>query len=221
MTAGIESAGRARVLDPIDRNSEILFGLFMVLTFTGTLSVATAGRDDVRMMLLAAIGCNIAWGFVDAMMYVLRSLVARARRAALLRNVRAAAQPEDAHRLIADDVAPLAGGLDTPGLEFIRQWLLGQPSPEAGPVRPTARELRGAVGVFLLVVASTFPPVLPFVFMTDLRVAMRVSAAIAIVMLFLCGYNWGRYAGVRPVRVGVVLVLLGVMIQAVVIALGG
>jgi VIT1/CCC1 family predicted Fe2+/Mn2+ transporter len=77
------------------------------------------------------------------------------------------------------------------------------------------------VGVFLLVVAATFPPVLPFVFMTDLRVAMRVSAAIAIVMLFLCGYNWGHYAGVRPVRVGVVLVLLGVMIQAVVIALGG
>jgi hypothetical protein len=75
-----ESHGDSRILDPIDRNSEILFGLFMVLTFTGTLSVATAGRDDVKLMLVAAIGCNIAWGFVDGVMYVLRNLVARARR---------------------------------------------------------------------------------------------------------------------------------------------
>jgi len=88
-------------------------------------------------------------------------------------------------------------------------------------VRPTARELRGAVVVFLLVVASTFPPVLPFVFMNDLHVAMRTSASVAIVMLFLCGYNWGRYAGARPVAVGLVMVLLGALIQAVVIALGG
>ena len=33
-----------RVLDPIDRVSEVLFGLIMVLTFTGSLSVAEAGR---------------------------------------------------------------------------------------------------------------------------------------------------------------------------------
>ena len=34
-----------RVLDPIDRVSEVLFGLIMVLTFTGSLSIAEAGRD--------------------------------------------------------------------------------------------------------------------------------------------------------------------------------
>ena len=51
-----------RVLDPIDRVSEVLFGLIMVLTFTGSLSVAEAGRDDVRAMLIGALGCNLAWG---------------------------------------------------------------------------------------------------------------------------------------------------------------
>jgi hypothetical protein len=221
MVADIEPTGRAQVLDPIDRNSEILFGLFMVLTFTGTLSVATAGREDVRTMLLAAIGCNIAWGFVDGVMYVLRSLVTRARRATLLRAVQSAAQPEDAHGLIAAELTPRTGSLGTPVLEFVRQWLLGRPSSESAPVRLTALELRGAVGVFLLVVAATFPPVLPFVFMSDLHAAMRVSAVIAIAMLYLCGHNWGRYAGVRPVVVGIVMVLLGATIKAVVIALGG
>jgi hypothetical protein len=32
----------------------------MVLTFTGSLSVAEAGREDVRTMLIGALGCNIA-----------------------------------------------------------------------------------------------------------------------------------------------------------------
>ena len=103
----LETQGKGRLLDPIDRNSEVLFGLFMVLTFTGTLSVATAGREDVKLMLVAAIGCNIAWGFVDGVMYVLRNLVVRAREATLDqgRACRAAARrgtPPDCHADRAD-----------------------------------------------------------------------------------------------------------------------
>jgi hypothetical protein len=45
-----------RVLDPIDRVSEVLFGLIMVLTFTGSLSVAEAGRESIRTMLIGALG---------------------------------------------------------------------------------------------------------------------------------------------------------------------
>jgi hypothetical protein len=217
----LASEGQGRVLDPIDRISEILFGLFMVLTFTGTLSVATAGREDVRLMLIAAIGCNIAWGFVDGVMYVLRSMVVRARQATLVLAVRAAPRPEDAHRLIAGAIGPLAAGLDTPGLERMRRWIVDQPLPRAGRVRMTAPDLRAAVAVFLLVFVSTFPVVLPFVFMAELQLAMRVSAAIAITMLFLCGYGWGRYGGLPPWRSGLIMVLLGVAVEAVVIALGG
>ena len=39
-----------RVLDPLERFSEIVFGLIMVLTFTCALGVAEAGREDVREM---------------------------------------------------------------------------------------------------------------------------------------------------------------------------
>ena len=51
-----------RVLDPMDRISEVLFGLIMVLTYTGTLSVMSDDRTEVRTMLLGALGCNLAWG---------------------------------------------------------------------------------------------------------------------------------------------------------------
>jgi hypothetical protein len=217
----LESRGEARLLDPVDRNSEVLFGLFMVLSFTGAMSVATAGRDDVKAMLVAAIGCNVAWGLVDAVMYVVRNLIVRAREATLAKAVRAAPRPEDAHHLISIQIGPMAAGLGAPGLERVRRWSIEQPPTPAGRVQMTVNDLRSAVGVFLLVFASTFPVVLPFVFFDSLLLAMRVSGAVAIAMLFFCGYGLGRYGGLLPWRSGLVMVVLGVIVEAIIIALGG
>src|SRR4029453_9658641 len=91
-----------RVLEPIERVSEVLFGLIMVLTFTGSLSVAEAGREDVRTMLIAAVGCNLAWGIIDAALYLMSSLAARGGALMTFQAVRAASDPQHAQRLIAD-----------------------------------------------------------------------------------------------------------------------
>ena len=77
-----------RVLDPIERLSEVLFGLIMVLTFTGSLSVVGAGREDVRTMLVGALGCNLAWGIIDAVFYLMASLAEKERGFATFRAVR-------------------------------------------------------------------------------------------------------------------------------------
>jgi VIT1/CCC1 family predicted Fe2+/Mn2+ transporter len=211
----------APILDPLDRNAEILFGLFMCLTFTGTLSVATAGREDVRTMMIAAIGCNAAWGLVDGVMSILRSLVTRGRRAHVGRAVRRARNAAEGRALIADELDPLfvrAVGED--GVERIRSAVIAAPEPPARP-RLQWTEVRTAIAIFFLVFLSTFPVVLPFVFIHEIQTAKRVSAAVAIVLLFACGYTWGKYAGQSPLRVGSVMVLLGLVIEAVVIALGG
>jgi hypothetical protein len=73
-----------RVLEPIERISEVLFGLIMVLTITGSISVAEAGRETVRTMLIGALGCNLAWGLIDAVMYLMGAL---SRQAAGIRAV--------------------------------------------------------------------------------------------------------------------------------------
>ena len=95
------SEPKRRLLDPTERFSEILFGLIMVLTFTGTLSVAEAGRADVREMLVAALGCNFAWGIVDAVMYLVTVLVTRSRSLRAIRSVR-----EGADAAMLADVLP-------------------------------------------------------------------------------------------------------------------
>jgi VIT1/CCC1 family predicted Fe2+/Mn2+ transporter len=71
------------VLSPVDRATEVVFGLIMALTFTGGLSVATASQTEVRAMLIGALGCNLAWGMVDAVMFVLANMAERGRMESL------------------------------------------------------------------------------------------------------------------------------------------
>ena len=86
---------RRRILDPVDRVTEVIFGLLMAMTFVGSLSVATAGREEARTMLIAAFGCNLAWGLADAVIYLLRTWTERTRNRTLLRSLQAEAGPGD------------------------------------------------------------------------------------------------------------------------------
>ena len=210
-----------RVLEPIERISEVLFGVIMVLTFTGSLSVAEAGREDVRTMLIGAIGCNLAWGLIDGIMYLMACLSERAQRIRIIMGVRKAIQPEQAHSIIAaalpSAVVPV---LQLAELERMRVHLSQIPEPHPRP-RLSGRDWLGALGVFLLVFVSTFPVVLPFVFVNEPLRALRLSNAVAIVMLFITGYAFGRCSAYRPWMTGIAMVVLGGILVALTIALGG
>jgi VIT1/CCC1 family predicted Fe2+/Mn2+ transporter len=210
-----------RVLDPIDRVSEVLFGLIMVLTFTGSLSVAEAGRDDVRTMLIGALGCNLAWGIIDALLYLMGNLAEHGRALTTYQAVRSATDPQSAQRLISGAIPPLLASIITPD-EFssIHQRLKQLPEPPRR-ARFKKDDLLGALGVFLLVFLSTFPVVIPFLVMHNAHPALRVSNAIAIAMLFLTGFAYGRITGQRPWIIGIAMVILGAILAGMTIALGG
>lgn len=210
-----------RILEPHDRIAEVLFGLIMVLTFTGALSVAEAGRDDVRTMLIGALGCNLAWGIIDAIFYLMACLNEQGSGMQALRAVRAAPGPAAANRVIAESLPPLVAAVLEPAeYDSIRGKLLRLPEP---PPRPHLRrdDWLGALAVFLLVFFTTLPVALPFVFMDDVARAMRASNAVAVALLFLSGFGFGRVAGYRPWLTGLGMVVLGTILVAVTIALGG
>ena len=210
-----------RVLDPIDRVSEVLFGLIMVLSFTGSLSVAQAGRDDVRVMLVGALGCNLAWGIIDGIFYLMACLADKGRGLATLQAVRRSKSPQEATRLIADALPSVIASIVRPEeLENLHQRLKQLPEP---PARAHLRrdDWLGATGVALLVFFSTIPVALPFVFMQSAGPALRVSNAVAIAMLFLCGFSFGHMTGRRPIRIGIAMVVLGAVLVGITIALGG
>ena len=210
-----------RVLEPIDRISEILFGLIMVLTFTGSLSVAEAGRDDVRTMLIGALGCNVAWGIIDAMLYLMGCLADKGLSLSTYLAVRRATDPQQAQRLITEALPPVIAAILEPAeLETMRNRLIQLPEPPAR-AHLGKDEWLGSIGVFLIVFVSTLPVVLPFIFIRSVGPALRVSNAIAIVMLFLTGYAFGTMTGRHPWLVGIAMVVLGSILVGMTMALGG
>lgn len=210
-----------RVLDPNERISEVLFGLIMVLTFTGSLSVADAGRDDVKAMLIGALGCNLAWGIIDGVLYLMGCLAEKGRSLTMFRTVRAATNPRKAQQLIAESLPSVIASILQPSeLESMHQRLqkLSEPPPVA---RLSREDWRGAISVFFLVFISTFPVTVPFMFLDKVLLAMRISNGIAIVMLFMTGFAYGRCIDRRPWLVGVSMVILGGILVGMTIALGG
>jgi hypothetical protein len=212
---------RARVLDPLERFSEIVFGLIMVLSFTGAMSVADIGRNDVRTMLIAAIGCNLAWGIIDAAFYLIACLSESGYNAKLLRGVQQATESDHAHRAIAEALPPrIAEALQPDDFERIRTHLKQLPELTTR-ARFTGEDWRGALGVFLLVFLSTFPVVIPFMVISDPRLALHLSNAVAIALLYGTGHMLAGYAGISRILTGLAMVAIGSVLVAITIALGG
>jgi hypothetical protein len=221
MNGNTPSIAAKRLLDPIERTSEVLFGLIMALTFTCSISVAEAGRAEVRTVLTGAIGCNVAWGLIDAVIYLMTSLTVRARGIATLNAVRRTTNPEEARGIIAGALPPVvAVTLSVDDFEKIRRELALATEPPALP-RLGKNDYLGALGVLLLVFLATFPVIVPFLFIGDPKTALRVSNGVALAMLFLAGHSFGRYAQFRPVRMGLTMMFTGSVLVAVTIALGG
>lgn len=216
----IAIGGLRRALDPADRASELLFGLIMVLTFTLSLGASEAGKADINVVLIGALGCNLAWGVIDAVMYLMGVRGERVLTAAAVRAIRNADTPEASYATIAEQLPPaILPALGTNDFERIRLHL--RTIPEEGlepPIGP--QDYLAAIGVFLLVFLCVLPVAAPFLLIDDLHSALRLSNAVAILMLFLTGFAFGRHIG-RPWQVGLSMVAIGLVLVAIAIVLGG
>ena len=75
--------------------------------------------------------------------------------------------------------------------------------------------------VCLWVFGSTFPVVIPFIFISNAERALNVSNAIGIAMLFGVGWAFGRCAGRNPWIVAFIMVILGSALVVLTKKLGG
>ena len=211
--------GRPPVLDTVERVSEMCFGLFMALTFVGAV-FATTDSQDGRTMFYTALGCNLAWGLVDAVMYLVRTITNRGKLLSVARAVRAAPDAAGGARALREGMpAPWARLANDAELEAMRARLGAMELPP----RPQlyGNDLFGALGIFIIVVSTTFPVALPFVLMDDPHHALLVSRILTLAMLFVGGLALGRFAGYGSWRTGFAMTGLGVVLTVAIIALGG
>jgi len=215
-----EPVSDKRLLNPVDRISEILFGLIMALTFTCTISVIESDRLAVKDMLIGALGCNVAWGLVDAVMFIIITMTEKSRSLSVYTFVRKTKQKDKAHSQIKNALPGVFNDvLKQNEIEIIRQRIVSLPGNKKEKLKLV--DFKMALGVFILVFISTFPVALPFVFIEDVERALRLSNLVAIITMFLCGWKLAKYSGRNAFVMGTVLSLIGVALVLITIALGG
>jgi len=191
-----------RHLDPGSRLGEILFGFIMVLTVTLTARFGVAdGKRGVRQLLLAAVGSNVAWDCIDAVMYIMNCMVARRGKIRLVEAVQRAPDQERALVLIKHRVEPdLQEFLGPEKADAFSRSILEHITGAQIATRRilTKEDFYGALASFWLVFVSCLPAAIPFLIFSEPQVALRVSNFLLIVGLFYVGQKWAHYAGRNP-----------------------
>ncbi|MDQ6436371.1 VIT1/CCC1 transporter family protein [Mesorhizobium sp. LHD-90] len=208
------------MLDPIDRLSEVIFGLLMALSFTGTMSVAVGEGDKVGTVLWAALGCNLAWGIVDGVMFALTTAVERAKRLNFIEDIRILPSAEARLIFLAEMPEDIRLATSEADAENVVTRIKSLPASDHRRIMGI-RDVGAAVSICLLVIASTLPPSMPFLFVDDLPTAMRVSNVVSVAMLFLIGARLGNYMGRSPWPMALAMSAIGSFLVVITIALGG
>jgi hypothetical protein len=214
-----------RYLDPGETLGEVLGGFIMALTFTlGARLFTAAGQFEVRELVVAVVGCNVAWGVIDATLFVLDSLFYRSRHARFFRALKDIRGEAEALAAVEQEFGLEEEPLAVLSEDRVRlyQSLLAL-SAHATPARAGLRrqDFVSAFIVFALVSATAIPGVIPLLLFADPNFALHVSNWVLILLLFLVGYWWGRYTDAPPWRVGLTAMLLGMFMVIVAVALGG
>jgi len=213
-----------RALDPTERLGEALFGIIMVLSFTlGASVVVKESHDATKELLIAILGCNLAWGLIDGGMYVVSCLFERSVQLRLIEAVQRSERDEDAVALVARTLDDRLEQFTSPTerARLYRELVERFRVAELAPVRVTKQDLLGAVATFWLVTASVIPTLLPFLVLDDRLVALRVSNALQLALLFAVGWRCARATRRNPWLFGSALLLFGLAMVGIALALGG
>ena len=214
-----------RYVDPGDTLGEVLFGLIMALTIISGAEIFSAPSElDARQLVLAVVGCNVAWGVIDAVLFVLGSMFYRSQRARFFRGLRIARNEAEALAAIQEEFGledePLAVAPED-RVRLYRSILALSVHAAPARVKLRRRDFVSAFLVFVLVSATALPGVIPLLLLDNSYLAIRVSNAVLILLLLVVGYWWAHYTDARPWRAALVILLLGMTMVSVAVTLGG
>ena len=214
-----------RYLDPASSLAEVLFGLIMTLTFTlgAGIIIEDEGREGARQLLIALIGCNIAWGVIDAALFLVDTLFDRGRLRRVGLAVQRAPDERAAVSLVAGELDELLEDLTSESeREELYRRIADNVRRKVDRPKPLGKDdWMGAFTSFWLVVITSAPAAIPFLLFDDARFALRISNSILLASLFVIGFWWARHAHGRPWLVGSGLLAGGTALVGVAILLGG
>jgi hypothetical protein len=213
-----------RFLDPTDCLAELLVGVVLALTITlGASLVVGKAPESTKHLMLAILGCNLAWGLIDGAIHLMSCMLDRSRKTRLIQSVRNAEGPAEAIAIVEREFDSRLESFTTQEerarlYQTVLERLDGIPEERPSLMK---EDLLGAASVFCAVVFCAIPALAPFLVFRDRFVALRVSNVLLLTLLFLAGFRHARATLGNPWVVSFGLLAAGCVLVAATIALGG
>jgi hypothetical protein len=221
-------------LYPHERLVEILYGLVIALTITSAIRVITGGgtldSSGTKLMVTTSLGAGMAWGVIDAVLYIFVAVFQRHRYTRIAGKISSAKDESEALATIQEDLEDsLVGTLDVEDQKSVYRLVLHaqrRSSKASYTHQPkylgiVKDDVFGAVQVFLAMLLATLVVVVPLWLIEPPHVAVIVSNIVAFAVLFIVGYTWAKHTNIRKTLFGIVLVSMGVVIVGISVVLGG
>lgn len=178
---------------------------------------------SARIVIFAVLGCNIAWGVVDGIVYIFSNLLERGRLSKFVSYVKSNS-PEKVVTILENEIEnTIFKSLNHEekkqiSTDFLKS--ISKVTPQKTHI--TKDDMFGSLAIFVLVFTSGFIAVVPFFFLpNNVYLALKLSNIISIILLFNVGYQWAKYPDRNKIKTGVAMVLIGFFIAAVTTLLGG
>jgi VIT1/CCC1 family predicted Fe2+/Mn2+ transporter len=227
-----ESAFLEDLIDPIDRLTESLFSILILLTFTMTSwiisrsgsSEHTLTSENLFDLAIAALFTVIAYGVIDGVIYALLTMFGRGESHRLLQGIQAADSDQEAVGVIADNLdymlEPITGDQERRLLySHILDHLRNSQPREIGLKR---EDITAGLTHILVAILVIIPPLFPLVAMRqDPGRAILASNLISFFLLFFVGYRWGKYTGTNPWKTGLIILSVIIVLVLFLFWLGG
>ncbi len=218
-------------LYPQERLVEILYGLVIALTITSAVRVITgAGTLDIELMVTTSLGAGVAWGIIDAILYILVIVFQKHRYTRIASKISSAKDESEALATIQEDLEDsLVGTLDAEDQKSVYRLVLHAQRRSNGAsytrqpkfIGIAREDIFGAFQVFFAMLLSTLVVVVPLWLIEPPHTAVVMSNIIAFLVLFIVGYTWAKHTNIRKTLFGITLVTLGAAIVGISVVLGG
>jgi VIT1/CCC1 family predicted Fe2+/Mn2+ transporter len=190
------------------------------MSVLSTLQAASGQSIDTRSLIYAAIGSTVAWGFVDAIMSLIGTLLDRIRTHSVLNGLKEASTLDEFRQRLMDESPDyIVNRLDDNALAQIQSFLRSKNQLRRAGLDKA--DLQKAFYIWLTVVSAGLPLILPLVLIKDPLLAFRVTQWISVWILFSMGYKLGVWLDIKPLSAGILSAAVGLFIMITCISLGG
>jgi len=219
-------------ISPTQAAVEFFYGLLMAMTLSNTLRLALIGSsigDVVFIVSVAIFGCNLAWGIADGAVSVLTSHFQNLYYYRKVKQIKEGADQEAARELAAEVLSEALTEIQEDILDDEARKRMADVAIHAMKrkeiVKPTLGRSQWITAGWcvLLNVAAALPfiAIYQMAFLLDLNLVTLLANITGAALLFFLGRFLDRRLGDGTGRTGLVMVGLGMLMLAIIVALGG